>query len=60
MRIAVVCDIAGHRVDWRDGLVASVGAVQDVVLNHEQDVEENGEEAETKLGRVVEDGVPVI
>lgn len=37
-----------------------VAPVQPVVLRDEQDVEQDGEEAETELGRVPEDGSPVV
>ena len=37
-----------------------VAAVEDVVLQHEEDVEHDGEETEAELGRVPKDGGPVI
>ena len=37
-----------------------VAPVEDVVLQHEEDVEEDGEETETKLGGIAEDARPVV
>ena len=37
-----------------------VASVEDVVLQHEEDVEEHGEETETKLGGIAEDARPVV
>ena len=37
-----------------------VAPVEDVVLQHEEDVEEHGEETETKLGGIAEDARPVV
>ena len=40
--------------------VAAVASVEDVVLHHEEDVEEYGEETEAELGRVAEYRTPVV
>ena len=40
--------------------VAAVASVEDVMLHHEEDVEEDGEEAEAELGRVAEYRAPVV
>ena len=37
-----------------------ISSVEDVVLQHEEDVEEDREEAETKLGRIAKDARPVV
>ncbi len=37
-----------------------VATVQPVVLHHEHQVEEHGDEAQPELGEVPEDGVPVV
>ena len=37
-----------------------VAPVEDVVLQHEEDVKEDGEEAEAELGGVAEDAAPVV
>ena len=37
-----------------------VASVEDVVLQHEEDVEEHGEETETELGGIAEDARPVV
>ena len=37
-----------------------VASVEDVVLQHEEDVEEHGEETEAKLGGIAEDARPVV
>ena len=41
-------------------LMWEISSVEDVVLEHEEDVKEDGEEAETKFGRVAKDARPVI
>ncbi len=41
-------------------LVGRVAAVQPVVLHHEHQIEEHGDEAQPELGEVPEDGVPVV
>ena len=40
--------------------MGKVASVEDVVLQHEEDVEEHGEETETKLGGIAEDARPVV
>jgi hypothetical protein len=37
-----------------------VAAIQAVVLNDEQDIEQDGEKPKAKLGGVAKDGAPVI
>ncbi len=37
-----------------------VAAVEPVVLHHEQDVKQDGDEAQAELGKVPKDGIPVI
>lgn len=41
-------------------LVGEVAPVQEVVLGDEQDVEQDGEEPQTELGWISEDGAPVV
>ena len=41
-------------------LVGHVAPVQPVVLHHEQHVKQNGKQAQAELGRVPEDGSPVV
>ena len=41
-------------------LMWKISSVEDVVLQHEEDVKEDGEEAETKLGRIPKDARPVV
>ena len=40
--------------------MGEVAPVEDVVLQHEEDVEKDGEEAEAELGGVAEDAAPVV
>ena len=40
--------------------MGKISSVEDVVLEHEEDVKEDGEEAETELGRVAKDARPVV
>ena len=40
--------------------MGKISSVEDIVLEHEKDVEEDGEEAETELGRVAKDARPVV
>jgi len=41
-------------------LMRKVAPIQTVVLHHEQNVKQDGEEAESKLCRVPKDGTPVV
>ena len=40
--------------------MGKISSVEDIVLEHEEDIEEDGEEAETELGRVAKDARPVV
>ena len=40
--------------------MGEISSIEDVVLEHEEDVKEDGEETETKLGRVAKDARPVV
>ena len=40
--------------------MGQIPSVEDIVLEHEEDVKEDGEKAEAKLGRVAKDARPVI
>ena len=40
--------------------MGKISSVEDVVLQHEEDVEHDGEETEAELSRVPKDGGPVI
>ena len=40
--------------------MGKISSVEDVMLEHEENVEEDGEEAEAELGRVAKDARPVV
>ena len=43
-----------------ESLVWKISSVEDIVLKHEEDVKEDGEEAEAELGWIAKDARPVV